>query len=203
MNPVAKIVVVGDSGVGKTSLVNWYMYQNSDPRIEPTIGAAFFVKDVEIIDSKAQITKKVKLQIWDTAGQERYRSIVKIYYRNATGCVCVFDITNRNSFTNLAYWIRSYREAVGDQGKNIIVLANKCDLPSDMWAISKAELETFSNGESCSYFLTTSRTGHNINLAMELLAESCLKTANWQCIYDRERLNNAIVTETTATDCSC
>ena len=93
-----KIVVIGDSGVGKTSLLQQYLNGSMNSQTKPTIGADFSKKTIEIDG------QDVTLQIWDTAGQERFQSLGYAFYRGADCCALVYDITNANSFENLNKW---------------------------------------------------------------------------------------------------
>ena len=100
-----KIVVVGDSAVGKTSIVARYINDTFYPNNESTIGAAFFSK---VIESRDGI--KDKIEIWDTAGQERYRSLVPMYYREAAGALIVYDVTIKGSLQNAQDWVKDIRQ---------------------------------------------------------------------------------------------
>jgi small GTP-binding protein len=159
-----KVVLIGDSGVGKTSIVSCFIYQKADPNPYPTIGGAFCAKEMYVANGK-----KVVLKIWDTAGQERFRSITKIYYKNAYGCLCVFDLTNRASFNNLNEWINEYKDT--DNKKSvIIILANKADFAESKWAVSRTELDDFAAVHQCEYLYTNCINGTNIDEAFEKLA---------------------------------
>ncbi|KFG46412.1 GTPase RAB7, partial [Toxoplasma gondii GAB2-2007-GAL-DOM2] len=93
-----KVIILGDSGVGKTSLMNQYVNKKFSNQYKATIGADFLTKDVVIDD------KEVTVQIWDTAGQERFQSLGVAFYRGADCCVLVFDVTNPKSFESLQSW---------------------------------------------------------------------------------------------------
>ena len=116
-----KIVLLGDSGVGKTSIVTRYVSGTVLENVKPTVGAAFVTKDV-IIQKNT-----VELLIWDTAGQEVYRGLAPIYYRNARIAIIVFDVTNSTSFDSVNYWIGELKSNVSE---NVVILvcANKIDL---------------------------------------------------------------------------
>lgn len=94
-----KLVVIGESGVGKSNLLLWFRENRFDEELMPTVGLDFSSEDFNIKD------KKVKVQIWDTAGQEKYRSTAKTYYRLANTILLVYDVTNRSSFEKLKEWI--------------------------------------------------------------------------------------------------
>merc|ERR1719231_1596660 len=93
-----KVIILGDSGVGKTSLMNQYVHKRFSNQYKATIGADFLTKEVMIDD------KLVTLQIWDTAGQERFQSLGVAFYRGADACILVYDITNPKSFDHLDSW---------------------------------------------------------------------------------------------------
>jgi len=117
----AKIVVLGNSGVGKTSLVYRYVhgsYSNDQPS---TIGASFMTKRIFVDDWK------VKFQIWDTAGQERFRSMTPMYYRAASGAILVYDITSNESFDSVKDWVEELRTKVEDDIV-IAIAGHKLDL---------------------------------------------------------------------------
>mmetsp|Transcript_32836 Transcript_32836/g.78180 ORF Transcript_32836/g.78180 Transcript_32836/m.78180 type:complete len:198 (-) Transcript_32836:86-679(-) len=116
-----KVVLLGDTGVGKSSLVLRFVTNNFKPYSESTIGASFMAK-MMIIDNTP-----IKYQIWDTAGQEKYHSLAPMYYRGAAAAIVVFDITRATSFATLKSWVRELKQ----QGPEDIVIAiagNKSDL---------------------------------------------------------------------------
>ncbi|KAK9497662.1 hypothetical protein O3M35_004349 [Rhynocoris fuscipes] len=116
-----KIVLIGDCGTGKTSVVQRFKTGNFIERHGNTIGVDFSMKTL-VIDNK-----KIKLQIWDTAGQERFRTITQSYYRSANGVIIVYDITKRSSFVNLQRWIEEVRRYTASNVL-LILIGNKCDL---------------------------------------------------------------------------
>ena len=98
-----KFVVVGDSAVGKSCIATRYIHDHFYEFQEPTIGAAFMIKNVTIDD------KEIKLEIWDTAGQERYRSLAPMYYRNSNVALVVYDITSKRSFESAKIWVEEIK----------------------------------------------------------------------------------------------
>jgi len=117
----AKIVFIGDAGVGKSSLVLRFVQNNWTPHLTSTIGAAFTTKTVRY-DSDV-----VRWELWDTAGQEQYNSLVPMYYRGAVGAVLVYDITSQTSFSRLQKWVVELRNC-GPANLVIVVCGNKADL---------------------------------------------------------------------------
>ena len=104
-----KIVLIGESGVGKTCILQRYINDIINPNVMPTIGTTFSTKIIEI----KEYNKKIKFELWDTAGQEKYKSLAKIFYRNADVCVFVYDITNKNSFNEIKnFWIKDVKDNI-------------------------------------------------------------------------------------------
>jgi Ras-related protein Rab-22 len=102
-----KVVLIGESGVGKTSIISRYMTNTFKSQLMSTPGANFIKKNVIMEDEK----KSINFEIWDTAGQEKYRSLAKVFYKNATVCVLVYDITRKSSFEAVKnYWIKEIKE---------------------------------------------------------------------------------------------
>ena len=103
---VCKVVLLGETGVGKTSIISRYVHNNFSEVLMSTMGASFATKKLEI-DSE----HKIKFQIWDTAGQERFRSLAKIFYQNASVAILVYDITRRDTFDKIKnFWIKEIKE---------------------------------------------------------------------------------------------
>ena len=100
-----KVVLIGESGVGKTSIISRFINDSFSSVLMATTGASFATKMLEINN------KSIKYEIWDTAGQERYRSLAKVFYKNAAACILVYDITRRNTFDELKkIWINELKE---------------------------------------------------------------------------------------------
>jgi Ras-related protein Rab-7A len=105
-----KIIIIGDSGVGKTSLIESFNFKKISRSAKPTIGAEFTKKKVRLASSGVE----VNLQIWDTAGQERFQSLCTSFYRGSDGCVLVFDISQPESYENLEKWRQNFIQTTGD-----------------------------------------------------------------------------------------
>ena len=120
-NYLFKLVVVGDSTVGKSSFLKKLVNYEFKDITEPTIGVDFFTHTVTLSN-----TKIIKSHLWDTAGQEAFRSIIRNYYRNAAGIFLMYDISNRNSFDSLNYWVREINDM--DIKLPIVLIGNKTDM---------------------------------------------------------------------------
>lgn len=115
-----KFIIIGDSNVGKSCLQMRFIDNNFKEDNEPTIGVEFASKNFHIRN------KDLKLQIWDTAGQENFRSITRSYFRAAIGALIVFDITNKESYTNVVTWLDETR-VFGSYNLTVVIIGNKSD----------------------------------------------------------------------------
>ena len=120
-NYLFKIVLVGDSGVGKSCLLSRFAWDQFAVDSKSTIGVEFATKSLEI---GSQI---VKVQVWDTAGQERYRAITTAYYRDAVGAIVVYDITKEETYNNVVRWVKDVRNNTNNRDIAIMLVGNKCD----------------------------------------------------------------------------
>ena len=116
-----KIVLIGDSGVGKTNLIKRFITNTFNQNSKATLGVEFISKSYKIKD---QI---FKVEIWDTAGQERYKSITAVYYKGAKGALVVYDITSKNSFNNLDKWMTEIKDKTSKDIR-LMIIGNKIDL---------------------------------------------------------------------------
>jgi Ras-related protein Rab-1A len=117
-----KIIILGDSGVGKTALLNRFSDDTFTETYSTTVGIDFKIRTISVEG------KKIKLQMWDTAGQERFRTLVASYYRGAHGTILAYDVTKKSSFNNVRNWVKEI-DSHNTEGITKIILANKVDLP--------------------------------------------------------------------------
>ena len=139
-NFIFKIITIGDSGVGKTSIIRKYLYNVFELATLNTIGLNFSFKEI-ILKNKV----KVKLKLLDTAGQEKYNSLTKTYYKNADGVLFVFDISDKKSFDSLQNWMELFNENHNEKKSiPVYLIGNKCDLERnvDKESIDKFKKET-------------------------------------------------------------
>ena len=158
---IFKIVLIGNTSVGKTNILSKYLTDQFDPDSKATVGVEFGTKNFKIENNI------VKVQIWDTAGQERYRSITNAYYKGAKGSLLVYDITNKKSFDDLDKWILDLKTN-GDDNLSLILLGNKSDL-EDKRVISTEEGKNKAEFYKCSFFETSALNGNNIEKAFSEL----------------------------------
>lgn len=158
-----KLLLIGDTSVGKTNIVSRYIQDVFSEKAKPTLGVDFMTKMIEINE------KKVRVQIWDTAGQEKYRSITRSYYSNAKGAIVVYDVTDKLSFKNVEGWINDLKSVVKEL--NIAIVGNKVDLVDDR-EVTKEEAEAYASSLGCVAFETSAKTGHNISALFKELIEA-------------------------------
>jgi len=169
-----KVIIVGDSGVGKTSLMNQYVHKSFSSQYKATIGADFLTKEVLVDD------QMVTLQIWDTAGQERFQSLGVAFYRGADSCVLVYDVTDQNSFEHLESWKNEFLvHAAPKNGDKFpfVVLGNKADMTNRQVQASQAKAWCQSKGD-IPFFETSAKEAVNVEQAFLTIAKTALKDAN-------------------------
>lgn len=160
-----RLIVVGDSTVGKTALLRAFTDGKFTQVCDPTVGVDFFARLIEVKDGV-----RVKLQLWDTAGQERFRTITWSYYRNSVGALLLYDISRRSSFEHLVEWLFEARRHI-EPGRAIFeVVACKVDLESNR-VVSTEEGEAFANSYGLSFIETSAKTGFNVEKAFTTIAQ--------------------------------
>jgi Ras-related protein Rab-7A len=182
---VFKVVLLGDSSVGKTSLLRRFVRNDFSTDYKATIGADFLSKDVDVDGCK------VTLQIWDTAGQERFHSLGVVFYRGAEACCLVCDVGDARTLQSLAKWRHEFEAAndtdLGESSQQqqqqqvvAVLLANKCDLSPDQRQLSLDALRSWWSTElgakqdDAAVFETSALTGDGVERAFELLARRLL-----------------------------
>ena len=156
-----KVVLIGDSSVGKTAIINQFMYESIDENHQATVGIDFFAKSIEKND------KTVKMQIWDTAGQEKFRALIPSYIRPSTVALFVYDITSEESFNNLERWYKLV-EDIADPA--IVIVGNKIDLEENR-EVSTDKLKQFAEEKKAKWIETSAKTPTNINNLFEMVAD--------------------------------
>ncbi|XP_075759226.1 ras-related protein Rab-8A isoform X2 [Pelodiscus sinensis] len=157
-----KLLLIGDSGVGKTCALFRFSEDAFNATFISTIGIDFKIRTIELDG------KRIKLQIWDTAGQERFRTITTAYYRGAMGIMLVYDITNEKSFENIRNWVRNIEEHASPDVEKMI-LGNKCDV-NDKRQVSREQGEKLAIGFGIKFMETSAKANINIENAFFTLA---------------------------------
>lgn len=162
-----KLLLIGDSGVGKTCLLFRFSDDAFNTSFIATIGIDFKVRTVDIDG------RKIKLQIWDTAGQERFRTITTAYYRGAMGIFLVYDISDEKSFDNIKTWMRNIEDNAAPDVEKMI-LANKCDR-EEKRQVSKEKGQALAVRHGVKFFETSALSGINVEEAFMTLASDIKK----------------------------
>lgn len=163
MESIARVLLIGDSGVGKSSLLNQFFFKEFHEGISPTTGFDFKLKVLEL-DNK----QTLKLMIWDMTGKERLQYLTKSQYKEATGCLQFFDITNRESFSNVQTWVDKLRVEAPKECV-VIIIGNKTDLAIKR-EVSIEEAKKFAGSLGFQYYETSAKEGTSVdNVFMRLI----------------------------------
>ena len=165
-----KLIIVGESSVGKTSCMSRYVDGKFDEQTKATIGVGVGKKEVDVDD------KKVLLQIWDTAGQERFATLSTGYFRNAHGAIIMYDVTNKDSFDNIQNWIEQCNKS--EEKRVICIVGNKIDIEERI--ISKEDGEKKAEELKLKYFEVSAKSGEGFDalfdyLLKEVIAQDIIK----------------------------
>jgi len=163
-----QLLVIGDSTVGKTSILNKFANGTFNSNYLATVGLDNITKD-ETIDGK-----NIRIKIWDTAGQERYKALTKGFFNNAEGIMIVFDVTNTETYDNLKNWIQSIQNFMGNKMEQIpiIIIGNKIDCEER--EVKTEDAESFCKGQNYPYFETSAKTGENIDKTIRFLVKKVI-----------------------------
>jgi len=177
-----KLIIIGDSSVGKSSILFRFADGDFTESFISTIGIDFKIKTINV-DNKI-----IKLQIWDTAGQERFRTITSSYYRGANGIMVVYDVTNMESFTNVNKWLGEIEKYAINEAV-VLIIGNKCDLKSNR-VVDYEEAEEFANQFNIPYIETSAKDCMNITSIFTLMSREIIK-------YVDDNINNQKINKPT------
>jgi len=157
-----KLLLIGDSGVGKSCLLLRFADDTYTESYISTIGVDFKIRSIELEG------KTVKLQIWDTAGQERFRTISSSYYRGAHGIIIVYDVTDKESFQNIQHWLQEI-DKYANEGVMKLLVGNKSDLQSKK-VVSYDEAKELADSLGIGFIETSAKNAHNVEQAFTKMA---------------------------------
>ena len=162
---VYKVLLLGDSSVGKTCFLLRYCDKTFQDAHLSTIGLDYRLKSMTLKNKK-----NIKLQIWDTAGKDRFRAITKNYYKGANGIILIYDVTNLQTFENVKNWITQIRE---EANKNVVIFlaGNKADLPEESRAVQKEDGQKMAEEYNIPFQETSAKEGINVNETFQELVE--------------------------------
>ena len=160
---MVKVILIGDSGVGKTNIMSKFLKNQFMEESKATIGVEFGSK---LFNHEGH---KIKAQIWDTAGQEKYKAITGAYYKGSKGALVVYDITQKKTFENIEKWVNDLK-AAGDPKITIILIGNKNDLDNKR-QVSKDQGEEKARSFGCAFLETSAYSGDNIDKAFNYMVK--------------------------------
>ena len=164
---VIKILTLGDSGVGKTSIIQKFVNDKFNQNMLSTIGVDFQSKEIIINNTK------IKLKIWDTTGQERFKTLTSQYYNGADGALLIFDVTNKESFERINFWMNELNEKKKLNELGLLLIGNKIDL-NEKRNVKKEEAEEFAKEYNINYYETSALQNINIKNIINDIAQQCL-----------------------------
>ena len=192
----AKIVLIGDGGVGKTTLCRAWLgeeYRSFKTDYSMTIGADFYTPKLRLYHSSTNSIYDLKIQIWDLIGQPRFKLVRDLYYRGAIGALCFFDITIQESYENLNEWIKAFWKLNGHGKTPVILVGNKCDLrgnPAFPFQIATEKGKTYAaelsalvlpkHGFKVHYIETSAKDNINVDKTFRLLADEIISYCAFQ-----------------------
>lgn len=170
-----KVLLIGDSGVGKSSVLLRYIDEMFTELFLSTIGVDFKLKTIMCHD------KKVKLQIWDTAGQERFKTITRSYYRGASAVIVIYDVTDKDSFSHLSNWLNEIKQNTECDKIDVvsILVGNKIDLEKKR-VIPYQDGATFAAQNNMQFVEVSSKTGENVEKIFDLLVNELVKKRSFK-----------------------
>jgi Ras-related protein Rab-8A len=185
-----KIMLIGDAGVGKSSLLLRYTDDKFNPSMLSTIGLDFKIKELYINSDK------LKVQIWDTAGQERYRTITTAYYRQTNGVIFVFDVTNINSFHNIKNWITNVSSNINIAPIDKILVGAKYDnydnYDNNNISVTKDDAIQLAKMYDMEYIETSAKTNYNVDSMFYKLIEKIMNNFHNNNFHNNNNNNNYI-----------
>jgi len=186
------VIIIGNSGVGKTNLLGRWL-ENKFSTTSATINVEFGAKMFQI-DGKV-----VKVQLWDTAGQEQYRSVTRSYYRKAAGAVLVYDITDEDSFNQVFTWLGEIRNAPGNEETQILLVGNKIDLEFAR-KVSTQEGVDLAAKENINFMETSALSGNNVQRAFQIVLQDIHALSEKKLVEDKKTVVNLFQQETISLD---
>ncbi|MCJ1474971.1 hypothetical protein MMC13_003631 [Lambiella insularis] len=179
-----KVVLIGDSGVGKSNLLSRFTRNEFNLDSKSTIGVEFATRSIQV-DAKT-----IKAQIWDTAGQERYRAITSAYYRGAVGALLVYDISKHQTYENVTRWLKELRDHA-DANIVIMLVGNKSDL-RHLRAVPTEEAKQFASENNLSFIETSALDASNVELAFQNILTEIYRIVSAKVLDNGDSSQNPI-----------
>ncbi|CAE5956994.1 unnamed protein product [Arabidopsis arenosa] len=182
-----KVVLIGDSGVGKSNLLSRFTRNEFCLESKSTIGVEFATRTLQVEG------RTVKAQIWDTAGQERYRAITSAYYRGALGALLVYDVTKPTTFENVSRWLKELRDHA-DSNIVIMLIGNKTDL-KHLRAVATEDAQSYAEKEGLSFIETSALEALNVEKAFQTILSEIYRIISKKSISSDQTTANASIKE--------
>ncbi|OVA00135.1 Small GTPase superfamily [Macleaya cordata] len=179
-----KVVLIGDSGVGKSNLLSRFTRNEFCLESKSTIGVEFATRTLQVEG------KTIKAQVWDTAGQERYRAITSAYYRGALGAILVYDVTKPTTFENVGRWLKELREHA-DSNIVIMLIGNKTDL-KHLRGVATEDAQSFAEKEGLSFIETSALEATNVEKAFQTILGEVYRKISKKSLSSQEPAANNI-----------
>lgn len=199
---ILKVIILGDSGVGKTSLMHRYVNDKYSQQYKATIGADFLTKEVVLDDDKV-----ARMQVWDTAGQERFQSLGVAFYRGADCCVLVYDVTNVKSFENIKSWRDEFlvhANVSSPETFPFVILGNKIDVEESKKVVNTKSAQDLAKSlGNVPLFFTSAKNAINVDTAFEEIGRSALQQNQADADAFEEDFNDAINIQLDGEPSSC
>lgn len=161
-----KVVFLGDSAVGKSSISQRFCKNIFTGEHEVTIGGAYIQQKVQLKNGAS-----LKLHLWDTGGEERFRAMAPLYYRDANAAVLVYDVANKQTFDSIKYWLNELDSKVKQDGLVLALAGNKCDLPESKRQVTTLTAKNFAESNKMIFAETSAKTGDGVNSLFQQLSE--------------------------------
>ena len=173
-----KVILIGDSGVGKTNIMSKYLKNQFMENSKATVGVEFGSK---LFNHEGH---KIKAQIWDTAGQEKYKAITGAYYKGSKGAFVVYDITRKETFASVERWVNDLK-STSDPKLTIILIGNKNDM-EDQRQVTKEQGEEKAKSFGCAFLETSALSGDNLDKAFTLMVKEIFEKFNSESTGEEE-----------------
>ena len=181
---IFKIITLGESGIGKTSLITRFAHDIFEENRVPTIVVDFLIKVLDIEN------KIIKIQLWDICGSERIRIVSPIYYRRTNGAIVAYDISDKRSFDQVKFWVNEVKK-YSEIKTNIVIVGTKCDILDR--EVTEEEGKKLADELGVKYFETSAKTGYNVNEAYNFLIKNIIdKYKNYESEKIELRRGNKI-----------
>ena len=162
---IFKIITLGESGIGKTSLIKRFAHDIFEENRVPTIIVDFLIKVLDIEN------KIIKIQLWDICGSERFKTVIPSYYRNADGAIAAYDISDKRSFDRVKFWVNEVKKHP-EIKTNVVIVGTKCDILDR--EVTEEEGKKLADELGVKYFETSAKTGYNVNEAYNFLIKNII-----------------------------